>query len=399
MKNMLKPFWLFLLLTSAALTAQASYDVAAIIWPAYQPEPRWKELGIFEHGCGEWQNVYEAVSKKEGHVQPKVPLWGYENEANPIAVARKIDAALAAGINVFIYDWYWYQSRPFLEDGLNEGFLKAPNNERMKFFIMWANHDVNYLWNNKKADKKANPPLFDATVSFEEFEKIARRTVDMYFVKPNYYKIDGKPVFSFYILAKFVRGVGGMQKAKEALDRFQAYAREKGLPGVHFMVIGGFPSKVDGGVPGVEIQNEAEIAKYLDIDSYTQYNWTQSFKPVGEYKEWRDKNIANWDVLKNKIGITYFPNVTVGWDTNPRFPKEVYTDTVLNPTPADYEIALRAAKKWVDANCVGKTPKLIIVNSWNEWTEGGYLEPDAQFGYGYLNATARVFGPGAQQSQ
>ena len=40
-------------------------------------------------------------------------------------------------------------------------------------------------------------------------------------------------------------------------------------------------------------------------------------------------------------------------------------------------------------------PKLITINSWNEWTEGGYLEPDEQFGYGFLNAVARVFGKGA----
>ena len=71
-------------------------DVVAIVWPAYQPEPRWKELGIFNHGNGEWQNVYEAKPKVEGHQQPIVPLWGYENEADPIVVARKNDAALAS---------------------------------------------------------------------------------------------------------------------------------------------------------------------------------------------------------------------------------------------------------------------------------------------------------------
>jgi hypothetical protein len=37
-------------------------------------------------------------------------------------------------------------------------------------------------------------------------------------------------------------------------------------------------------------------------------------------------------------------------------------------------------------------PKLITINSWNEWTEGSYLEPDAVNGFGYLEAVRRVFG-------
>ena len=53
-------------------------------------------------------------------------------------VARKIDVAVAHGVNVFIYDWYWYGHRPFLESALDEGFLGAPNNGRMRFFPTWA---------------------------------------------------------------------------------------------------------------------------------------------------------------------------------------------------------------------------------------------------------------------
>ena len=40
-------------------------------------------------------------------------------------------------------------------------------------------------------------------------------------------------------------------------------------------------------------------------------------------------------------------------------------------------------------------PKLITINSWNEWTEGSYLEPDQHFGFGYLEAIRRVFCPEA----
>ncbi|HHU83636.1 MAG TPA: hypothetical protein GXZ23_00485 [Clostridiales bacterium] len=34
---------------------------------------------------------------------------------------------------------------------------------------------------------------------------------------------------------------------------------------------------------------------------------------------------------------------------------------------------------------------LITINSWNEWTETSYLQPDNKYGYGYSEALKRVF--------
>jgi hypothetical protein len=51
-------------------------------------------------------------------------------------------------------------------------------------------------------------------------------------------------------------------------------------------------------------------------------------------------------------------------------------------------------KKFADASLkkdVMKSP-FITVNSWNEWTETSYLEPDDLYGYGYLEAIKDVFG-------
>ena len=105
------------------------YDVAAYVWPAYTgDEPRTRLF--WEEGIGEWQSVKNSSPKSNGYYWDRKPLWGYVNEADPYVMSMQIDAALDHGVNVFIYDWYWYDDRPFLENCLNDGFLKAPNSEK-----------------------------------------------------------------------------------------------------------------------------------------------------------------------------------------------------------------------------------------------------------------------------
>jgi len=365
----------------AALCVKAAeYDVAAYVWPAYQPEPRWAELGIFKDGKGEWQSVWEARPKWEGHEQPRKPLWGYENEADPKVVEKKIDAAVAHGVNVFIYDWYWYGGRPFLEDALDKGFLGAPNNGKMKFFIMWANHHVTKIWDNKAADKKWKEPIWRGWADVDEFRKISRRWIEMYFSRPNYYRIGGKPVLMIYEIATFIRGIGGMNKAEEALATFRKDCEEAGLGGVHLMAC--------------DYQLDADALARLGIDSATIYNFVHWANVQGtpDYSEWTRKGEARFDAAKKELGLkAYFAHASVGWDMNPRFPAEVASSTVMNSTPDKFKESLKRVKDWTDRNAKADMPKLITVNSWNEWTEGSYLEPDEQFGFGYLEAIKEVF--------
>ena len=87
----------------------------------------------------------------------------------------------------------------------------------------------------------------------------------------------------------------------------------------------------------------------------------------------------------------YFAHASVGWDTNPRYPAKSVRRTVVGGTPAKFAVALRRAKDWTDRNAKEGIPKLITINSWNEWTEGSYLEPDTHWRFGYLEEIKEVF--------
>ena len=211
------------------------YDIAAYVWPAYTgDEPRTRLF--WEEGIGEWQTVKNSAPKADGYHWNRKPLWGYVNEADPGVMEMQIDAAADHGVNVFIYDWYWYDNRPFLENCLNDGFLKAKNSSRMQFYIMWANHDANYLWDIRNSDS-VYETIWRGAVDRGQFETIGKRWISQYFTKENYYKIDGQPVVSIYDMNNFVTGLGGVHQAKEAMVWLDGEAKRAGLAGVHYQFV------------------------------------------------------------------------------------------------------------------------------------------------------------------
>lgn len=366
------------------------YDIAAYIWPAYTgKEPRTRMF--WPEGIGEWQTVRDAKGVSDDHNWPRKPLLGFRDEADPAVMEQQIDIAADHGVNIFIYDWYWYDDRPFLENCLNEGFLKAKNVGRMKFYIMWANHDANHLWFKSFASSDiANTVIWQGSVSREQFERIGHRWIEKYFGHPCYYKIDGKPVLMIYDTASMVKGLGGMEKTRAALDWLRNETVKAGFPGLHlqFCPQGGNSINVSG-VDGSSLSvGRADIIKGLAYDSITNYQFVHMTNMNRDYMEAFSEVESKWERLYNDYGVPYFPHVSVGWDNSPRHIN--FKGWICkNNTPENVEKALRAAKRFVDTH---ELPvPLITVNSWNEWTESSYLLPDDLYGYGYLEAIKKVF--------
>jgi len=378
-------------------------QIAVYYFPNYHVDSRNEDL----HGQGwtEWELVKHATPRWSGHNQPRVPLWGYTDEADPQQMAQKIDAAADHGIDAFLFDWYYYDKGPFLQRGLEEGFMQATNAHRLKFALMWANHD----WINIHPTNFKNTPdlLHAGKITPETWDQMTDLIITRYFQHSSYWMVDNAPYFSIYDLGKFIENFGNPTKATAALASFRAKVIKAGFADLHLnaVVWGGsnwadfVPTQTD------ELATVASSVRTLGFNSVTSYVWihhaalpefpeTSYTYAMQEYGEYR----ARAKPAFNNEGLPYHPNVTMGWDSSPRtLPSDThanigypYMPALKGNTPEAFESALRDASAFLKD--VPENEKILTINAWNEWTEGSYLEPDTVHGMAYLEAIRAVFG-------
>ncbi len=374
---------------------QKDYTVVSFYFPNYHPDAR--NQAKKGQGWTEWELVKNAKPKFPGHHQPKVPLWGYEDESDPKVMAKKIEAAADHGVDVFLFDWYYYNDGLFIERCLEQGFMKAPTAARMKFALMWANHD----WIDIHPATVKHPPelLYPGAVTPETFDTMTTYVIETYFKHPSYWKIEGCPVFSIYEMHTLMKSFDGVDATAAALQRFREKVKAAGFPGLHL-------NAISWGIqilPGEKsVKNIEELVKRLAFDSVTSYVWVHDMPlpdaPVTPYKPLMEKAVEVWNKKVQQFSMPYFPNVTMGWDSSPRCTQTdpwgntgyPFTNCIGGNTPEAFQEALQRLKTFLDAH--PQCNNTFTINCWNEWTEGSYLEPDTVHGMAYLEAIQKVFG-------
>lgn len=388
MRNRLFILCLFLSFTfwSYGQVKKQKYDVAAFLYPAYaSDDPRLRPF--WPMGIGEWETVMTMQQRNPGHYWERKPLWGYINEADPAVMSMEIDQATKHGVNIFIFDWYWFDGRPFMETTLNNGFLKADNVGKMKFYLMWANHDVVNVWDTRLARVKEDNVIWTGKVDREEFEKICKRNIEKYFKHPQYYKIDGKPVFMIYDIPQLIAGLGGVEETADALNWFKEETKRAGFPGLELQITMWSINLNYSGVDASKTDNPSnDFVKKLGFTSGTHYQFAHFTNVNEDYNVIMEAVEKEWEHIDATYDFPYYPHISIGWDNSPRTGKSA---VVRNNTPENFEKALQKAKDYADKH-PDQAP-LITINSWNEWTETSYLQPCNVYGYGYLDAVKRVF--------
>jgi hypothetical protein len=265
---------------------------------------------------------------------------------------------------------------------------------------MWANHswgiwpamDNGLRGMNGNENQASCEPFLKITHSEEDLRNVMEYSCEKYFKCENYWKIDGKPVYSFYncnMLFKFV-------PPEDVLRIINEVARKHGFPGIYtlmnigccndneyFCGWGRIPKMRDAGFDSVFAYNSGLRTNYAEVVAPDAPTLDYSYSMTNQRHCW--KMIA-------EQGLPFAPSITLGGDVAPRWSRELtypwdyekmgYYPIKVNATPDRVGELLKEALE-MDTN-------VVIINAWNEWSEGMYLIPDTFYGTSLLDKIKEI---------
>ena len=324
------------------------------LWHSYDHMDSWKGIG-----WNEWTLVRDAKPRFKGHYQPLKPTWGFFDETDPKWSVKEIDLAADNGIDVFMVDWYWYNGVRIMEEALERGLLKAPNRRRIKFALMWANHNWGDYFPAPPTGWDSWNRWLPSRHSPEDLLRAMDYCAEHYFSQSNYWKTaDGSLFYSIFDADRFVDQLGGPEKTKRVLKKVDQRLHARGLPSLHWNVM----------TYNLKLLPKYQSAGFHSATSYNVNSPGESFgvTPTGrkaksnakqstiDYKDLIEAHRENWEVFE-KSKMDYFPVVTIGWDCTPRclksekwpFPKKYgypYAHVITGNTPKRFEKLCRDAR-------------------------------------------------------
>lgn len=376
--------------------------IIALYLPQYHPIPENDEW--WGKGFTEWTNVAKARPLFKGHSQPRIPAdLGFYDLRLPEVREQQASLAREAGIEGFCYYHYWFGGKQLLERPFDE--VVASGKPDFPFCLCWANHSwSNKTW-NRKSNLQANSLLMEQVYPGVEDDIAHFMSVLPALKDPRYIKIDGKPVFFLYDPWIHTR-------VKEWITTWRKLAVENDLEGIFFVAMCDstltFKINDDGSRTRTMPNLDSSASIYRQV-------LDMGFDAVNSFGRRRGEMLSSGktnDLIKTvlrKMGMpikaTYdyartvdgffapednwenvFPTILPNWDRSPRAAS--WDGIYVGATPEAFKKHIQKAFNFVRNK--QKEHQVIVLKSWNEWGEGNYVEPDLEFGHGWLNAISEA---------
>lgn len=359
--------------TSGGTVARA----IALYLPQYHPIP--ENDAMWGPGFTEWRTITRARSLYPGHKQPRQPAdLGFYDLRLPEVREAQAELARTAGIEGFCYYHYWFGGKRLLERPFNE--VLASGKPDFPFCLCWANESWTGVWVGKPDHVIREQTYPGDEEQRQHFEYLLRAFND-----PRYIRVDGKPVFFIYRPLK-------VPDTRAYLERWREMAARAHLPGLYLVAINHRIAPMEPqplGFDAVIVNRLPDTRPWVtrrDPSRWLRFK-LQSWRGQPTVYDYADA-LAHPVYDRASTG-DWFPTVYPNWDTSPRHGKRGLV--MHGATPALFRRQFEEAVQLV-ANR-DEQRRIVILKSWNEWAEGNYVEPDAEFGHGYLTTLRAVLRP------
>lgn len=359
--------------------------ICAYYYPGWHPDPARNP----DAAWSEWEVVYAARPRFDGHRQPRLPRDGRYRDDDPATVARHVDQAWTYGIDGFIACFYWDRGRRILEAPLRH-LRDLKGSYQFRFAVMWVNRKPyatlpldpagpHYNTNGGKTVHIISDGRKIVTDP-EDFLSLVRYLIAQYFGNGRYLTCAGRPLLQIYSVEDWLADLGNT--APEVLATAHRLCREAGFEGLHLV--------------GVVHRHHAWLARsrQVGLAGLTSYVLLPDWEgpTIQAYPDLAAARQRNWTTIRTLSAVPYSPSVCVGWDSSPRgvwrpvsdrdtFP---WAPIVVEDKPKHFAAHLAAAVQF------GAEDGVFRLASWNEWSEGHALEPEADRGDALLAAVHRV---------
>jgi lipopolysaccharide biosynthesis protein len=324
-------------------------------------------------GFTEWASVTRAKPLFKGHRQPRLPsdLGFYDLRLSDSREAQA-QLALKYGLNGFCYYYYWFNGRRVLERPLEE--VLSSGKPDFPFLICWANEPWTRNWDGLGRDV-----LLSQTYDQGWTKRFAHDVAPLLHDK-RYFRLDGNPMLLIY-------RIGHIPHAGAVMRELRAALSDRGIPEVHLAAAWVWFQE-DGELPA----NPAA----LGLDAYFEFpphmlpsppvrplpsSFTDRFE--GEIYDYNRTVTATLAKLNDQIDGRRHRCAMLGWDNTARTGARAHI--FHGATPANF-------RRWLRTIILNERrregERVVFINAWNEWAEGTYLEPDRDFGRGWLEAVA-----------
>ena len=345
--------------------------VRAFAWYLPQFHPIRENDAWWGKGFTEWTNVGKAMPLFPAHVQPRVPAdLGYYDLRIADVMAEQAALARRFGFEGFAVYYYWFAGHRLLERPV-DNLLERPDID-FPFFLCWANENWTRRW-----DGAENEVLMKQEHSSED-DLAMIADIARYMQDPRYVRIGGKPLFVVY-------RPGLLPEVSRTLARWRAHCREAGIGEIVIGAVVSFgysSASADGFDLEIEFPPH-NLTKLRQVTSDVMSDAKGFSGHVFDY----DSYVEEAAKPGRDGTCPQIRGIMPQWDNTARRGQRA---TIFHgSTPARFQ---RLFEEITEDTLERNAPdhQVVIVNAWNEWAEGTYMEPDASWGHAYINAASRA---------